>query len=184
MTNQFFDINQLLKLGTDTYIAPTVLIRRPHLVSIGSHTAIDHGVYITTQADIGDYVHISPYVTIIGGAKSKCIIEHFATIAVGSKIIAGSDKFLGEGFTSVTAPEKYRDEVIYSTVKISMFAGIGANVTIMPGVTIAEGSVVGANSLVTRDTEPWTIYYGNPARPIKARKKDKMIQYAKELGYL
>lgn len=184
MTNSFFDIHQLLHLGEDTYIAPTVLIRRPHLVSIGNHCAIDHGVYITTQTEIGDYVHISPYVTIIGGAKSKCIIEHFTTIAAGSRIIAGSDKFLGEGFTSVTVPEKYRDEVIYSTIKISMFAGIGTNVIIMPGVTIAEGSVIGANSLVTKDTEPWTIYYGTPARPIKPRKKEKMIQYAKELGYL
>ncbi len=176
--------NNLAYLGDDTFIAPTALIRRPHLVKIGHHTAIEHGVYITTQADIGDYVHISPYVTCIGGEKSKLIVEHFATIAVGTRIIAGSDKFLGEGFTSVTVPEIYRDEVIFSTVKISRFAGIGTNVVIMPGVTIAEGSVVGACSLVTKDTEPWTIYYGIPAKPIKMRKKDKMVKFARELGYL
>jgi galactoside O-acetyltransferase len=54
----------------------------------------------------------------------------------------------------------------------------------MPGVTIAEGSVIGACSLVTKDTEPWTIYMGVPARAVKIRKKEKMLQYAKELGYL
>jgi acetyltransferase-like isoleucine patch superfamily enzyme len=53
----------------------------------------------------------------------------------------------------------------------------------MPGVTLAEGCVIGANSLVTKDTEPWTIYMGSPAMPIKKRPKDKMLLYAKELGY-
>ncbi|MGQ9864483.1 MAG: acyltransferase [Bacteroidia bacterium] len=171
-------------IGIDVFIAPTVVIRRPHLVSIGNHVAIDHGVYITTQAIIGDYTHLSPYITVIGGEKSMLIVGHFATIAAGTRIICGSDEFLGEGFTSITVPEKYRDRVKYTTVNIQMFSGIGTNVVIMPGVTIAEGCVIGANSLVTKDTEPWTIYYGSPARPIKPRKKDKMIQYAKELGYL
>ncbi len=175
---------KFLALGEDVFIAPTVIIRRPHLVKIGNHTAIDHGAYITTQADIGDYVHISPYVTCIGGEKSKLIVEHFATIATGTRLIAGSDRFHGEGFTSVTVPKQYRDEVIYSTIKIEKFAGVGTNVVIMPGITIAEGSVIGACSMVTKSTEPWTIYYGIPARPIKARKKDKMIEFAKQLGYL
>ncbi len=175
---------KLAFLGDDTFIAPSVIIRRPHLVRIGNHTAIDHGVYITTQAEIGDYIHIAPYVTCIGGEKSKFIIEHFASIAAGSRIICGSDEHLGEGLVGPTIPEKYRDKVLYSKVKIEMFANIGTNVVIMPGVTIAEGSVVGACSLVTKDTEPWTIYYGIPAKPIKTRKKEKMIKFAKELGYL
>jgi len=182
MTEDWKD--KLLFLGENTFIAPTVIIRRPHLVKIGKHCAIDHGVYITTQAEIGDYVHISPYVTCIGGEKSRLIVGHFATIAAGTRIIAGSDKFLGEGFTSVTVPEPYRDQVIYSTIQIERFAGVGTNVVIMPGIKIAEGSVIGACSLVTKDTEPWTIYYGIPARPVKLRKRDKMIQFAREMGYL
>lgn len=184
MINSYFNLNDLKLIGVNTYVAPTVMIRRPQLVSIGKNTAIDHGVYITTEAEIGDYVHISPYVTCIGGAKSKLIIEHFATIAVGTRLIAGSDKFLGDGFTSVTVPDEFRDEVIYSTIKISRFCGVGTNVVIMPGVTLGEGSVVGACSLVTKDTEPWTIYYGIPARPVKARKKEKLIEFAKKLGYI
>ena len=39
---------------------------------------------------------------------------------------------------------------------------------------MAEGSVVGAHSLLTKDTEPWTIYAGSPARPIKIRDKNKI----------
>lgn len=178
-----FDIDSLKKMGEDVYIAPSVIIKRPHLVSIGSHVAIDHGVYITTQVEIGDYIHLSPYITVIGGEKSKLIINDFVTIAAGSRIIAGSDSFLGHGFTSVTVPDKYRDNVKFSTINIRRFAGVGTNVVIMPGITIAEGSVIGANSLVTKDTEPWTIYFGNPAKPVKIRLKEKMLAYAKELGY-
>lgn len=171
------------QIGEDVYVAPTAIFKRPHLVTIGSHVAIDHGVYVTTKAKIGDYVHISPYITMIGGERSSVIVGDFVTIAAGSRLIAGSDKFLGDGFTSVTVPDEYRDTVVFSTINIQKFAGIGTNVVIMPGVTIAEGSVVGANSLITKDTEPWTIYVGSPARPVKIRPKEKMLEYAKKLGY-
>jgi acetyltransferase-like isoleucine patch superfamily enzyme len=179
-----FDISKLKSCGQNVFISPGAEIRRPQLVSIGNHVAIDTGVYITTQASIGDYTHISPYATVIGGQKSEFVLEHFATIAAGSRIIAGSDSFSGEGFTSVTVPDEFRDKVTYSTVKICRYAGIATNVVILPGITIAEGSVVAACSLVTKDTEPWTIYMGTPARPVKMRKKEVMLNYAKRLGYL
>jgi galactoside O-acetyltransferase len=179
-----YDYSLLNKVGEDVFISKFVEIRRPHLVSVGNHVAIDSGVYITTQADLGDYVHLAPYITVIGGAKSKLMVGHFATIAAGCRIIAGSDTFAGDGFTSVTVPDRYRDVVNHSIVEIRRFAGIGTNAVIMPGVTVSEGTVIGACSLVTHNTEPWTIYMGIPARPVKTRRNDKMLAFAKELGYL
>ena len=44
---------------------------------------------------------------------------------------------------------------------------IGMGAVILPGVTIGEGAIVGANSLVTKDVEPWTIVAGQPAKLIK-----------------
>ncbi len=178
-----FDYSKLKSCGEDVFISSNVEIRRPHLVTVGSHVAIDTGVYITTQAEIKDYIHLSPYITVIGGAQSKIIVDDFVTIAAGSRIIAGSDKFMGAGFTSITVPEKFRDEVDFSTIHFQKFSGVGTNAVIMPGITIAEGSVIGACSLVTKDTEPWTIYKGIPARPIKIRPREKMLAFAKELGY-
>jgi acetyltransferase-like isoleucine patch superfamily enzyme len=76
--------------------------------------------------------------------------------------------------------EEYR-ELTYSTVTFEKYAGCGVNCSIMPGVTLAEGSILGANSLLTKDTEPWTIYVGSPAKPVKIRDKDKIIKYASKL---
>jgi len=48
---------------------------------------------------------------------------------------------------------------------------IGVRAVVMPGVTLGRGSVIGANSTVTRDTEPWGVYAGNPARKIGDRRQ-------------
>jgi acetyltransferase-like isoleucine patch superfamily enzyme len=86
------------------------------------------------------------------------------------------------GLINPTIPEKYRT-VHKAPVIFEPMSGLGTNVVVMSGVTLGEGSVVGANSLVTKSTEPWTIYYGNPAKPVKARKKDVIMRYIAELGY-
>ena len=178
-----YDTTQLLGCGEDVFVSANVEIRRPHLVRVGSHVAIDSGLYLTTAAEIGDYTHLAPYLTIIGGAESAFFMENFVTIGAGSRLICGSDRFLGDGFTSITVPEEFRDTVDIGVIRCARFAGIGTNVVIMPNVTIGEGSVVGACSLVTQDTEPWTVYVGVPARPVKVRPREKMLEYAKRMGY-
>jgi dTDP-4-amino-4,6-dideoxy-D-glucose acyltransferase len=179
-----FDLNCLAGYGNDVFISSNVEIRRPQLVQVGSHIAIDSGFYITTGASIGDYVHIAPYVTVIGGVNGFLKMGHFTNISTGSKIVCGSDSFLGDGLiTAPGIPEEYRDTLKVEPIIFESFANVGANVVILPGITLAEGSVVGASSLVTKNTEPWTIYYGSPAKPIRVRQKSKMIEYAKQLGY-
>ena len=54
---------------------------------LGNHIAIDKGVYCTVKISIGSYTHISPYVTIIGGAKSSFICEGVNNIMAGARII-------------------------------------------------------------------------------------------------
>jgi dTDP-4-amino-4,6-dideoxy-D-glucose acyltransferase len=178
-----YDPALLQKIGEDVFVSQNVEIRRPHLVSLGNHVAIDTGFYITTRAEIGDYVHIAPYVTVIGGADAFFKVGNFSGISAGCRIVCATDAYLGEGLTSCIIPDQYRDRVINEPVIIDDFAAIGTNVVIMPGVTIGEGCAIGACALVTADTEPWTVYVGIPARPIKIRPKETMLNYARELGY-
>lgn len=179
-----YDKSKLKLIGEDVFISANVEIRRPRLVSIGKHVAIDSGVYITTQAEIGDYIHIGPYVTVIGGQHGLLKMKNFTNIAVGSRIICASDGFLGDGLvTAPGIPSQFQDNIKIEPIIFENFANVGANVVILPGVILAEGSVIGANSLVIENTEPWTIYFGSPARPKKMRKKEDMIKYARLLGY-
>ena len=172
----------LRSCGDDVFISANVEIRRLHLVSVGSHVAIDTGFYCTVEALLGDYIHIGPYVTVIGGAHAQLRMSHFNTIGAGSRILCASDEFLGAGLVGISPPE-FRDNVMYAPVVFEMFASLGTNVVVYPGVTLAEGSVIGSCSLVTKDTQPWTIYYGIPAKPVKMRRSDRMLAAAKALGY-
>lgn len=178
-----YNMNTIKKIGTNVYISPNVEIKRPHLVEIGSNVAIDSGFYCTTQLIIGDYVHIAPYVTTIGGANTSLTVGHFSGIAAGCRIICASEKHMGNGLANPMVPDQYRDELIMEPVVIEEFVTVGTNVVISPGVTIGQGAVIGANSFVNKDVEPWSVYVGSPAKYLKPRKKDKIAEYAKALGY-
>src|SRR5436309_2604578 len=80
----------------------------------------------------------------------------------GSRILCASDEFLGAGLVGMSPPE-FRDKICVEPIVFEAFASTGTNVVVHPGVTLAEGSVIGSCSLVTRSTEPWMIYRGVPA---------------------
>lgn len=169
------------KRGVDVRIDDMAQITRPELIELGNHISIDMCVYMSVAAKLGDYIHIAPQVSIIGGATSLLIMEDFSAIATGSRIVCASDDFK-EGFTCPFIPLKYRN-VINKPIIFRRFSVVGVNSVVLPGVTLAEGSVLGANSLLLHDTEPWTIYVGSPAKPIKIRDSKILFQGAKELGY-
>jgi acetyltransferase-like isoleucine patch superfamily enzyme len=172
-----------MERGIDVFLNDFVSITRPELVKIGNHVAIDFGFVCTTGLVIGDYVHISPHVSVIGGKKTSLNIEDFCFISTGSRMICGSELFQGDGLIGPMIPEEYKDDQILKPINLKRFSGVCANSVVMSGVVMSEGSILGANSFLKQSTEPWTIYAGSPARPIKQRKKEKMYSFAKEMGY-
>ena len=172
-----------MNIGIDVVVDANTKITRPELCTIGNHVAIDWGFYCTTQLTIGDYVHVSPNVSVIGGRKTALAIEDFCFVSVGAKMICGSELFKGDGLIGPLIPEEFVDLQDLRPVVLQRFSGVCANSVVLPGVTIATGSVLGANSLLKTSTEPWTIYAGSPARPIQSRRSDIMIEYAKRMGY-
>jgi acetyltransferase-like isoleucine patch superfamily enzyme len=164
------------KIGEDVRVSELAVITRPELIELGNHIAIDMWVYISTQAKLGNYIHIAPSVTILGGAPALIIMEDFTNIGSGGRIVCATDDFT-QGLISPVVPIEYRT-VINKPVIFKKYSTLGVNCTVLPGVTLGEGSIVGANSLVTKDTEPWMIYGGSPARPLKKRDKTRILESA------
>jgi len=135
--------------------------------NLGNHIAIDKGVYCTVNISIGSYTHISPYVTIIGGAKSSFICEGINNIMAGARIICGSDRFDDSGLFGALIPEELKGKQIIEPVVMKRFSNIGTNSIVLPGSLIEEGVLIASGSLFYGKSEPWTVYKGNPATPIK-----------------
>ena len=134
---------------------------------LGDHIAIDKGVYCTVNATIGNYTHISPYVTIIGGKTGEFISKGFNNIMAGARIICGSDRFDDSGLFGAMIPKEYKGRQIIEPVVMEMFSNIGTNAIVLPGSTLREGVLLTAGSLLMGDTEAWGVYKGNPAVLVK-----------------
>lgn len=172
-----------MKLGQDVQIDANTRFTRPNLVQIGNHVAIDWGFYCTTALTVGDYVHISPHVAVIGGGSTGLVVEDFCFISVGARMICASEQFMGAGLIGPVVPDQYKDQITSEPIVMQRYSGVCANSVVMPGVVMAQGSILGANSFLKTSTEPWTIYAGSPARPIGTRPQGNMQDYANQLGY-
>jgi len=131
------------KIKSIPYIYPGVRFVYMKRIFLGNRVLINSNTYIYAKGEIevGDNVLISPNCSIVAG-------DH--NIALNCPIIEQPSKV---------------DKIVIGTD-----CWIGANSVVVGGVTISEGSVIGAGSVVTRDTEPYSINVGVPARKIGKRK--------------
>lgn len=83
--------------------------------------------------------------------------------------------YLDEGFDGYTTVPPKAHKLKGNTV-VGNDVWVGAEAMIMPGVKMADGAVIGARSLVTKDIGPYEIWAGNPARLIKQRFDDRDIE--------
>lgn len=152
-------------------------------VVYGKHIAIDRGVYVTVSCRIGDYTHISPYVTIVGGKEGYFECKGFNNIMAGARLICGSDRFDGSGLFGALIPNDLKGKQIIEPIIMDEFSNIGTNAIVMPGSRLRQGVLLAAGSLLIGDTEEWGVYKGNPATLVKKIDKTETINRAKTLGY-
>lgn len=86
-------------------------------------------------------------------------LEDFANVAQHCFLLGGSHDIDDPSFQLITKP-----------IVIGRYAWVAGCATVGPGVTMKEGSVLGGAAVTFRDLEPWTVYVGNPAKPIRKRK--------------
>lgn len=106
-----------------------------------------------------------------------CLIEGGGHIQIGDRVLIGPGaKLLGSPYNyhgvyvSQALPEE-AFSINLGNITIGNDAYICAGAVVLPGVTIGEGAVVGANSVVDRDLKPWTIYHGNPVKKVGERER-------------
>ena len=166
--------------GADVTIYEWVRIVEPEQITVGSHVVIDDFVFIDGSGgvELGSHVHIAAYASLMGGGK--IIVGDFAGISAGSRLVSGSDRFDGSGLTGPTIPARWRS-VERGHINIGRHAVLGTNVVVHQDVTIGDGAIVGSNSLVLEDIEPWTIALGSPARPVRTRPSQRILEWEREL---
>ena len=170
----------LAECGKNVKVYKRCRIFPPSLVKIGSYSQIDEAVSIFggLGTKLGSYVHLAFHSSISGGGE--CDIGDFVSIGAGVRILTGTDLPADGGLNNPTVPSCYR-KVDRAKVCIRSYAVVFTNSIIFPGVTIGEGSVVSAGSLVHRDLKPWVVYGGNPLVAVGNREKSKVLRQASEL---
>lgn len=131
------------ELGHTSMIDARTYFRYPRKISLGHHVSINRGCnfYAVHQANGG-------------------------TIAIGNHVALGPNVSIFAGGHDHTQPDL---PVTAAPVVICDYVWVGGNSTILQGVTIGEGAIVAAGSVVTKHVAPYTIVAGNPARFIKPR---------------
>ena len=154
--------------------------RIAHDVKLGKNVKIHafaniYGCYIGDNTRIGAFVEIQKGVFI----GKNCKISSHTFICEGVTIqdnvfIGHNVTFINDPFPKATNldgnPQTETDWTVVPT-KVKTGASIGSSATIMCGVTIGEGALVGAGSVVTSDIPPYEIWTGNPARFLRIAEK-------------
>jgi acetyltransferase-like isoleucine patch superfamily enzyme len=137
-----------VSIGDDVSFGHNAMVREN--VRIGKNTLIGTGVVIDGSCQIGERVSMQTG----GYICTNSTIEN--SVFLGPHAVFTNDKYVAQKKTKLVGPTVRRG------------ASIGANSLLMPAVEIGEGSVIGAQSLVTCDIPPRSIYVGIPAKELKS----------------
>lgn len=157
-------------LGINVKISDKASIYNPELMSIGDHVRIDDFCVISGKVTLGRNVHIAIFCNVAGG-EMGITLEDFSGLAYGCHVFTQSDDYSGKTLTNPTVPDKYKHESKLAVV-VKRHSIVGTCSVIFPGVTLQEGTSIGAMSMVTRSTEAWSVYFGIPAKRLKARSRE------------
>ena len=178
----FLDRSQLdamgfKRLGNNVRISDKASIYNPELIEIDDESRIDDFCVLSGRVALGRNVHIAVFSNLAGGEEG-IFMGDFSGLAYGCQVFSQSDDYSGRTLTNPTLPDDYK-RITKKAVRIGRHCIIGTNSIVFPGVHLGEGTSVGALSVVTKSTDPWSIYVGNPARKLKDRSRN-LIQLEKE----
>lgn len=166
--------NQLKKFQGNIIIEQHVKLKNPKNYQIDRFVFLDYGCTILCdELHIESGCHLAVHSLITGGGK--VLIGKYSGLGIRSTIISATDtiqKGIRHSGPMIPTSQRY---VLRPTTVIEADAWSTTHVTILPGVTLGEGSVVLPGSVVMKDTAPWCVY--GPER-IKKYGKRKRVQFS------
>jgi UDP-2-acetamido-3-amino-2,3-dideoxy-glucuronate N-acetyltransferase len=153
-------------MSQESYFAHATAVIDPPC-EIGSGTKIWHFSHIMRDCIIGERCNIGQNVVVSPGCKigSGCKIQNNVSIYTG--VALEDDVFCGPSmvFTNVINPRAFIERKSeYRPTLVRRGASIGANATVLCGVTVGRYALIGAGAVVLRDVPDHAIVYGNPGR--------------------
>lgn len=184
LTKEQLDNMGFAEMGEHIFISDKASIYNPGKIKLGSYVRIDDFALLSAGEegiDIGNFVHIACYACLIG--HSKITIKDYSGISIRGTVLSSTSDFTGETLPQFKefAPLNEIEgltSVINKPVTFETCSVIGASTIVLPGVTIGSCTSVAPLSLVNKDLEPMSFYWGNPVRLVKKNKEDalKLVQ--------
>lgn len=134
--------------------------------AIGARSRVWAFAHLLSGARVGVDCNLCDHVFVEGGVKIGDRVTLKSGVYLWNGVHIEDDVFIGPNatFANDKFPRSGRHLTAYPTLLVKHGASIGANATLLPGVTIGAGAMVGAGAVVTRDVPPHAIVQGNPAR--------------------
>ena len=134
---------------------------------VGDHTRIWHHSHVRAGAVVGAGTSLGKNVYIDAGVTIGDRVKIQNNVSVYHGVTVGDDVFLGPScvFTNDRYPRAAGGDWQVVPTAVSQGASVGANATVVCGVTLGEWCVVGAGAVVTHDVRAHQLVLGNPARP-------------------
>lgn len=107
---------------------------------------------------MGDYAVLGWRVNCYN--QGEVVLEDFACVSQYSHLVTGTHDIDDQDFQLFTRP-----------IRVCRYAWLASDSFVGPGVTAGEGAVLGGRGVAFRDLSPWTVYVGNPAKPVRQRKQ-------------
>ena len=156
------------KIGENALISRNAQFYGIDKISIGNHVRIDDFCLLSGDIFIGNYVHIAAYCSLFG--KFGIEMQDYSGLSIRCTLLSASDDFSGDFLMGPTI-ESHKTNVTGGKIILKKHVIIGLNSIVFPNITVEEGSVVGAMSLVNKNLNGWGIFAGVPVKKIRDREK-------------
>jgi acetyltransferase-like isoleucine patch superfamily enzyme len=156
-----------MTIGAGTRMS-RILVTWPHRVSLGKRVSLEHDIYFNAAG-----AHASGIAISLGDGTfvgSGCEFNAIQGISIGANcLIASGCRFIDHNHGIQTGQPMKLQEEISSPIQVGADVWIGANCIVLKGVSIGDGAIVAAGSVVTKSVAPYTIVAGVPANFIRTR---------------